>query len=285
MGQMTLRQLLQEVIAALTAAGVEDAGFDGLQLVCRHTGLSPARLRADGDRPADAAVLAPLRACVARRCAGEPLQYVLGEWEFFSLPFYVGPGVLIPRADTEILVDEALRFLEGVAAPRVADLCAGSGCVGLALAHERPDAAVTGVEVSARAAAYWRRNAARNRLPNAVLRQADVLAGPQAGDLFHMIMANPPYIPARDLPGLSREVRHEPALALNGGADGLTFYRAIIRQWTAALTPDGSLLFEVGAGQSEAVAALLQTRFQQVYTVPDLNGIPRVLIGTAVIHT
>ena len=264
-------------------ANVEDAGFDCLQLFAHFTGFDRGRLIADGDAPLTEEQVNAFLAAADRRCKGEPLQYILGEWEFYSLPFTVGEGVLIPRADTEILVDETLRLLEDVANPRVADLCAGSGCIGISIAKNRPDAAVTAVEFSDRAMEYLTQNIARNRADNVTVQKADVLAGTGEISGLDLIVSNPPYIPTKDIDGLSVEVHHEPAMALDGGADGLTFYRAILEKWSNALNPNGMMAFEVGIDQAQEVAELMSRYFEQIYIVPDLNQVPRVVLGIDII--
>lgn len=276
---MTAKELYKAILARLEAEHVEDAGFDGLQLFAHHTGMDIAKLLADPDREIPQETEKALWESVEKRCGGEPLQYILGSWEFYSLPFLVGPGVLIPRADTEVLVDEALRLLEDVENPKVADLCTGSGCVAIALAKNRPDATVYGVELSHEAAGYCKQNIEKNGATNVTLLMGDVLKGPGNLQNLHCITANPPYIPKGDIKTLSCEVQKEPVMALDGGEDGLDFYRMIIARWTKALLPDGMMALEVGIDQWEAVQEMLLEQFQQVYVVPDLNDIPRVLLG------
>ena len=267
----------------MEAADVEDAGFDCLQLFAQFTGFDRSRLLADGDAPLTEEQTTAFLQAVDRRCQGEPLQYILGEWEFYSLPFTVGQGVLIPRADTEILVDEALRLLEGVSSPKVADLCAGSGCIGISIAKNRPDATITAVEFSDQAMGYLTQNIARNGTQNITCQKADVLLG--AGEMtgLDLIVSNPPYIPTADIKGLSKEVHHEPTMALDGGDDGLVFYRTILEKWTTALNPNGMIAFEVGIDQADLVAEMMSRYFEQIYIVPDLNQVPRVVLGIDII--
>ncbi len=270
-------------LAQMEQAKVEDAGFDCLQLFAHCTGIDRGRLLTHGETPLSQLQVDTFFAAVQRRCSGEPLQYILGEWEFYSLPFTVGKGVLIPRADTEILVDEALRLLEDVKYPKVADLCAGSGCIGISLAKNRPDAKVTAVELSEEALPFLQQNIRRNQVDNLTVLQADVLAGVGSLTGLDLIVSNPPYIPAGQLAGLSAEVQHEPAMALDGGEDGLVFYREITKRWTAALNKNGMMAFEVGIHQAEAVAGLMASYFEQIYIVPDLNQVPRVVLGVGII--
>lgn len=276
---MGAKELYKAILAHLEQAGVEDAGFDGLQLFAHHTGMEIAALLAHPQREIEQEREKALWQSVYRRCEGEPLQYILGSWEFYGLPFTVGQGVLIPRADTEVLADEALRLLEGVQTPKVADLCSGSGCIAVTLGVQRPDASVTAIELSSTAAAYCQKNIEQNGASNVTLLRQDILEGPKNIGELDMITANPPYIPTGDIPTLSAEVQKEPAMALDGGEDGLDFYRFIITHWTPALKKEGAMVLEVGIHQWQAVEELLSRQFEQVYIVPDLNEIPRVLIG------
>ncbi|MBR6548885.1 MAG: peptide chain release factor N(5)-glutamine methyltransferase [Clostridia bacterium] len=280
---MTANELYRQGLDRLEQAQIEDSGFDCLQLFSHYTGISRSSLLADRNQSVCEAMQTDFLAAIDRRCQGEPLQYILGQWEFYSLPFAVGHGVLIPRADTEILVDEALRLIENVTAPKVADLCAGSGCIAVSIAKNRPDATVTAVEYSDRAITYLRQNVADNQTTNVTVQTADVLAGAWELTGFDLIVSNPPYIPTADIAGLAKEVHCEPIMALDGGDDGLTFYRTILQKWTAALNPNGMIAFEVGIDQAQAVSALLEKQFEQVYIVPDLNEVPRVVLGIGIL--
>ena len=276
---MTAKPLYQAILARLEEANIEDAGFDGLQLFAHHTGMKVANLLADPQKEIPPAQETALWQDVERRCNHEPLQYILGSWEFYGLPFLVGPGVLIPRADTEVLVDETLRVLEDVSAPKVVDLCTGSGCIPITLAKHRPDGTFVGVELSQQAADYCKKNIKANDISNMTLLERNIFDGPLELCGLDCITANPPYIPKKDLATLSKEVGQEPQMALDGGEDGLDFYRFIISRWTPALKKEGMMALEVGIDQWQAVESLLQEQFEQIYVVPDLNNIPRVLLG------
>ncbi len=276
---MEAKALYKAILARLEEAKIEDAGFDGLQLFEHCVGMGISALLAHPQREIPKETQTSLWESVERRCSGEPLQYILGSWEFYGLPFAVGQGVLIPRADTEVLVDEALRLLEMSESPRVVDLCAGSGCIGITLAKNCPTAHVTALELSPQAADYCQKNIEQNKVKNVTLLQRDILEGPKGVEELDMIVSNPPYIPAKDMKTLSKEVQAEPHMALYGGEDGLDFYRFIISHWTPALKKEGAMVLEVGIHQAQAVEAMLCEQFEQVYIVPDLNDIPRVLLG------
>jgi len=215
------------------------------------------------------------------RAQGYPLQYMLGKWEFYGLPFYVGPGVLIPRQDTETLVDTALDILKnaGKTSPELLDLCSGSGCIAIAIKHSFPQAKVTALEASADAYTYLEKNTALNAV-DITCTHADLRDYKHPAPL-DMIVSNPPYIPHAELPGLQTEVTHEPAIALDGGQDGLNFYREIARRYRQMLAPGGQLLLEIGAGQQDDVTEILTSHgFVSIKQQKDLNAITRVLAGT-----
>lgn len=219
-----------------------------------------------------------LSQAVRVRLKGYPLQYIVGRWPFYGYDFYVGEGVLIPRSDTEILVDEARKLMEAVASPVVADLCSGTGCVGIVLALLYPIARVKMVEKFDAAIHYLSRNMAMHQVENGEIIQSDIMVAPQEEQIYDVLLSNPPYIPQGDLSGLQREVRFEPVEALDGGGDGLMYYRAIARRWKKAIKPGGALLFEVGAGQWEAVEdILLSNGYERLWHSKDYNNIIRVV--------
>ena len=276
---MTGQTWLKQATATLTAAGCEDAAFDARCLLEDLGGLP--RGYAPDDTALSSQQEAVLEVALTRRAAGYPLQYILGNWDFLSLTLRVGEGVLIPRPDTECLCEEVARRLAGVSAPRVLDLCAGSGCVGLGIASLVPGAAVTAVELSEAALPYLRENVARYPELHVTVRRGDVLTDCAAleGD-WDAIVSNPPYIPTGDLPGLMREVRYEPTMALDGDEDGLKFYRVIAGEWSKKLRPGGLCAVEVGFDQAATVAALFRAAgLKEVTSVTDLGGVQRVVVG------
>lgn len=239
-------------------------------LLAWHFGEEGVRVHLDLDREIPRRAERRLQAAVARRREGWPMQYILGRAWFWSQPLVVGPGVLVPRPETELLVEEALRI-----APqggRVADIGTGSGAIAQALAVERPDLHITAVERSRRALRYARRN-----LPASVrLLEGDLLQ--PLTEMQDLIVSNPPYVAVDEYETLQPEVRREPRMALISGSDGLRTIRRLVREAPNHLMPEGWLLLEVGAGQSAKVAALLARQgYRDVAVQPDLAGIPRAL--------
>ena len=274
---MTLRQITKQ----LTDAGMEDALWEALLLAEHFTGRSRSLWRADMDTDIDLPALAE---AVEKRCSRYPLQYILGSWEFMGLSFTVREGCLIPRPDTEVLAEQAIEFVQTQGACRVLDLCAGSGCIGLAIAANAPECRVLLGEISEAAVRICRQNIRRNGLTGQVtVMNMDALQQPpRAIGEFQCIVSNPPYIPRADIDALDTSVKDfEPYLALCGGEDGYDFYTAIIRYWKEALVIGGRMYFEVGIGQADTVLRMMRAEgFGDLQIIPDLNGIPRVVFGT-----
>ena len=252
-----------------------------LNRILRSGGIEDAELEAKWIHD-DAASAEEARTLAARRAKHEPLQYLLGSWEFYGLPMRVGPGVLIPRADTETLVDAVRARLRDEKGQCVADLCTGSGCIALALALHMEQTAFIGLEASADALRYAQQNLRLNESGNVRFVRADVLDPAVAAQYRGLaaVVCNPPYLTAKDMASLQTEVTYEPAEALSGGEDGLDFYRAVTPLWRDSLRAGGLLAYEVGIYQAKAVAALLaENGFTGIETVDDLNEIPRVVLG------
>ena len=275
---MTLRQCLRAGQARLLDAGIENGDAEARWLLESVTGRAQTALLLSEEQVSDAVAKA-YETLLARRIAGEPVQYLLGSWEFYGFSFAVGEGVLIPRPETELLVEFAERLLAAHPAPVILDLCAGSGCIGLSIAKLLPRARVWLLEKEQAAFAYLEENRRRLGAENAVLIQGDLFDGPAAFGLPHadLLVSNPPYIASEEVPGLQREVLREPASALDGGADGLDFYRALAKDW---LPRCDAAALECGETQTDAVAALLAAHYQSVAVRRDLNGLPRVVTGT-----
>ena len=280
----TYNNLYLDTRQRLREAGVEGAQLEARELLCHAAGKSREQFYRDMALYAPDPVEEKLAALVERRLAGEPVAYLIGEWEFYGLTLDVTPDVLIPRMDTEVLAERAILLARAAGeGARVLDLCAGSGCVGLAVAANVPTCRVVLADVSEAALKICKGNVRRNELNARVTCvQADALQKPDAALWdFDVIACNPPYIPTGDLAGLDVSVRdYEPRSALDGGADGLDFYRAIAAQWGSALRLGGSLLFEVGIIQAMDVAALLEgSGFEDIQSTQDTQGIPRVVEG------
>jgi release factor glutamine methyltransferase len=261
----------------LAEKGVENARLEAEWLLAAATGLDRVGLYVNFEKPLSEAELAACRALVARRAKREPLQYILGSQEFCGLDFAVTPAVLIPRHDTEVLVAEAVS--RAGTARSVLDIGVGSGCIAAALARQLPAARVWGVERSAAALALAQENAARLGVEVTLFEGS--LFEPFPGERFDLIVSNPPYIPSADLDDLQPEVRDfEPRAALDGGPDGLAFYRQIVPQSTDYLAPGGWLMVEVGIGQAEAVTAMFAgAGFGEIFTARDPSLIDRVVGG------
>ena len=217
-------------------------------------------------------------ALLERRYRGEPIQYLLGEAEFYGLRFRVTPDVLIPRPETEHLVEQAITLAAEFAEPRIVDVGAGSGAIAVALSVSLVNARITSIDVSPDALAIARENAVRNRVTERIRFLGGDLLESVAGEQFDLVVSNPPYVPKADRASLSVEVpEYEPAQALFAGEDGLDVYRRLIPAAHAVLAPDGYILLEIGYGQPEGVRALLAgSGFEAIHFVPDLQGIPRV---------
>jgi len=257
---------------------IESARLDAELLLSATLEMDRVTLYVNFERPLNADELSSYREKVQRRASREPIQYILAETEFWSLPFNVNPAVLIPRADTEVLVEEVLKKMDGCCS--VLDIGTGSGAIAIALAHEMPEIYVTAIDCSEAALEVARGNARRNGVEDRVACLAGDLKSLPAGP-FDVIVSNPPYIPSRDWEQLMPEVRdHEPRLALDGGDDGLEAYRRIAVQAVQVLSPDGWLLVEVGIGQATVVSALFRVAgLTDVTQRDDYAGIPRVVTG------
>lgn len=264
------------------ASGLESAALDARLLIAHALGVDAARLAADAERPLSAAECRAIAALAERRLMREPVARILGVKEFWSLPLQLSPDTLVPRPETETVVEAALQEIGGGrnAALRVADIGTGSGAILLALLSELPNTFGIGTDISVAALATARANA-RNlglhmRAGFIACNFAAALRGP-----FDLVVSNPPYIPRGEIAGLAPDVRdHDPALALDGGANGLDCYRIIAHQTASLLAPRGALVVELGAGQERAVAAIMKGAGLQVSgpACHDLAGHPRALI-------
>lgn len=246
----------------MTQEDSQTAAYMARQLLCQYSGKTMEQILADAALYAPEAVAQQMKDGARRLLEGEPLAYVLGEWEFYGLPLYVSPDVLIPRDDTVAVAELAIRqgmFLDQN--PRILDLCCGSGCIGLAVASRVKDAKVTLADLSKEALAVAKKNVQRNRMGGRVSYfQADATKpAPSFLGKFDLIVSNPPYVTGQEMQELPSSVKeYEPHMALYGGEDGLDFYRAITENYTPALKPGGYLCYEFGMGQGDAVCRILE---------------------------
>ena len=292
---MRLLDIIKTSSEHLEKAGVEDFLVDAELLVLHAAGRD--RLSAYIDNPeVDRTLVSRINRLVKRRAEGEPLQYIIGHVEFLGLDIRVGRGVLIPRPETELLVEESIKTVKRdelrvtgkeknssrithYASRSFLDLCTGSGCIALSLAKEFPDAQAYATDVSAKALRYAVGNADCNGIRNVTFLKGSLFEPVPEAIPFDLITANPPYIRSSDIPGLQREVRDwEPVKALNGGTDGLDFYREILSKAAGYLKESGWIFFELGFGQSEAVAEIAgRSGFRNITVVKDFAGIDRLL--------
>ncbi|MBM6896726.1 peptide chain release factor N(5)-glutamine methyltransferase [Pseudoflavonifractor capillosus] len=280
----TYNEIYLDVRRTLKESGVEQAQLEAMELMCAALGKRREEVLRDLSLYAGEHMTDQVYELLRRRLAGEPIAYIVGEWDFYGLTLTVTPQVLIPRPDTELLVERGILAVRDIPKARVLDLCTGSGCVGLALAYNCPNTQVVLADWSGDALKVAQQNVLRCQLADQVqLVQANALEDParELGD-FDLILCNPPYIPRQVVEEeLDVSVRdYEPHMALDGGEDGLDFYRAITLHWKWALRPGGKLIFEIGYDQAPAVETLMVERgFEQVRSFRDPGGHWRVVEG------
>lgn len=278
---MKTKELYLFALNKMKEAGRIAPAFDLSCLFDLHFGFNRGDIIIKEDVELDEEKCEALLNDTQRVCNGYPLQYILGQWEFMGLAFYVGEGVLIPRADTETLVQAAIDTSNEMNTSDfyMADLCSGSGAVAISVAKLLNNARVDAYELSDEALIYLNRN---NQLHGNIVKaiQADVLQAPAIDKQYDCITANPPYITSHDMECLSPEIKKEPHMALHGGQDGLIFYRGITSKWKQSIKFGGCILFEIGMGQHNDVAAILHNNgFEDIFFKKDLSGIIRVVGG------
>ena len=282
---MTYRELYMHARNALCAAeSQQEAGLAARDLICTFSGMTAEQMLANLELSVPEQLTAMVKDGVSRMEREEPLAYVVGEWDFYGLKFYVNSSVLIPRDDTCAVTELAInRCLFMEKDPRILDLCCGSGCIGIAVASRVKDARVTLADISGEALAVAKKNIARNKMGGRMsIFQADARKkAPEFLGKFDMIVSNPPYITAEEMTHLPVSVAdYEPHLALYGGEDGLDFYRSILENYTAALKPGGCLCFEFGMNMGDAVCALLAEKgYTIVERKQDYNGRERAVLA------
>ena len=293
---MTYRQCLDSGIHFLKENSISDAEFDAIEMFKKAFGVGNTWLLVHGE---EAMNNTRESACCARnyheflkkRISGIPLQYILGEWDFYNLTFKVGEGVLIPRPETELLVDIALEYLKKLTpgnTPLVLDLCAGTGCIGITIGKNFKNCRVIEVEKSELALHYAEKNIQFTGVDNVCAVQFDIFDGfenlaAQVDAIYDnrplLLVSNPPYICTSELKGLQKEVLFEPSMALDGGTDGLSFYRIIRDKWIPFLKPGGLFILECGEDQSEELEKIFSTSCTCVFKEKDFSGIYRVIGG------
>jgi release factor glutamine methyltransferase len=279
----TYNDIYLEARKNLKAAGIREYSLEARIILSTAANKSKEEFIRDAQLYVAKDYTEKVDALIARRLAGEPVAYITGEWEFYGMPLIITKDVLIPRSDTELLVSTAVELLKGKSDLRILDLCAGSGCIGLALAKELTGARVVLVDNSNEAIKVCKMNVLQNRMTQRVTcLLADIKEHPpMLIGSFDMIVSNPPYISSTDIAGLDREVReYEPLAALDGGRDGLNFYRYLAMNWHKALKPNSYVAVECGIGQAQEVRNIFtQKNFIYYKTIKDTQGIERVVIA------
>lgn len=274
---MTISEWLKQAAEALQESGCPDPAIDARWIAEDALGLNASALRFEAQNALPESKLAEMNAFLDRRVQGEPVQYIMKKSDFMGMRFYVDHRVLIPRQDTETLVEAAIIALQGQKNPRVLDLCTGSGCIGISIATLAPHAQLTLADISVGALEVAKKNA-HDLNVDVLLRHGDLFKA-IGREKFDLIVSNPPYIPSDELADLQPEVRREPALALDGGADGLDFYRRIAEEADQHLLPGGSIYLEVGIGEAQAVLSMLKSSLDCADSgvIQDLCGIERIV--------
>ena len=278
MTTMTISELEKLGSQKLRASGKENSDFDARCLLEFVLNLNSTQYLLNRSEEVDSVCAEKFLSLVERRSNGEPLQYILGKWEFMGLPFYVGEGVLIPRPETEMLVEFALDFLKYKKNPVVIDLCSGSGCIAISVAKHLPNAKVYAVEKSDLAFPYLKKNIWLNCVFNVSAVHGDIFDRTLLSDIKpDLILSNPPYIRSPEIASLQSEVRNEPSMALDGGEDGLVFYREIANGWLDRLGTGGAIAVECAEDQTEDIIRMFSEKTQYAEAFNDLSGLPRMV--------
>lgn len=278
---MTVNEIYQSGIKLLENNNIENSKFEAQSLLQKAFSLDRVGFIIHKTDKADENCSHNFLSFIEKRISGEPLQYILGEWSFMGFDFKVGRGVLIPRDDTEVVVNLCIDFLKNRADKKTVDLCSGSGAIAVAL-DKISGAKVTAVEIGEIAFSYLETNVKENNSSvKPVMADALEICETFADGGLDLIVSNPPYIKSADIETLQKEVRLEPRLALDGGEDGCDFYREIVNRWSRKLKKGGALAFELGEGQADAVKALMTEQgFSDFKISLDFGGVQRAIIGT-----
>ncbi len=276
---MKIFEVLKQGTQLLTNKKIEDAEFDALCLLEKAFGFDRNKYYFNKLNEANEDITNAYFSLIDRRISGEPLQYIVGKWQFMNGEFYVGSGVLIPRQDTEILVETAIEYIKSNNVKTVVDLCSGSGCIGISLAMAFPEIEVYCIELSKKAFSYLNKNIELNGVRNVKAINGDITMG---FDYFRIkdidvLVSNPPYIETDEISRLSREVKNEPFMALDGGNDGYDFYRIIKDKWFLSMKKGSFSAFECGEKQARRLKEMFSGISSRTDIVNDLNGIERVV--------
>lgn len=270
---MTLKEAYNYGVYFLSCNGVDEAEFKSLCIVCSLAGIKNSEYQQHIN---DDIIMKRFADLLWRVKTGEPLQYVLGKWDFYESEFYCGKGVLIPRPETEELCEKTINYVKNLGRCVVYDLCAGTGCIGISIAKKCKNAVVYLVEKSTDAMPYLLKNA--DNVDNAKVICADICGNVEL-ESADVIVSNPPYIKTDEIDNLQNEVKYEPVMALDGGKDGLDFYRVINDSWAPRLVKGGKLFLEIGNEQGQSVSELL-TNFDDIEVIKDLYGNDRIVTCT-----
>lgn len=277
----TIGGILQWTKQYFSGKGVDNPRLDAEVLLSHILQKDRLYLYVHFDQPLSSAELSAYRDCVRRRAAREPVAYITGEKEFFGRPFAVSASVLIPRPETELLVETAIQRLQTISSPRVLDLGTGSGAIAVSVLAELANASGVAIDISSEALTVAASNAKRHHIADRLEIKRGDFWQPVAGMLFDAILSNPPYIPTHDIAGLAPEVLMEPSLALNGGQDGLNYYRRLLQHGCAYLAPGGFMAFEIGVNQAKAICRLAEQSPLTIHEIKsDYAGIERVIVVT-----
>ncbi len=276
----TLYAVYREAVKVLSDSGCDSPEFDAQQLISYCFGYNKTQLLMNSGSVIDEVKLIHFRDCVSRRCNHEPLQYIIGMWDFHQFTFKVGEGVLIPRPETEILVDFAVEKIRKNGYSVVFDLCCGSGCIGISIAKLCPKVKVYCVDISDTALDYTRRNKELLGADNVTVIKSDILESSGFIGLPRpdIILSNPPYIRTQDIKGLQPEISFEPDLALDGGEDGLKFYRALSEIWYPFINRGGYLAMECGEDQGHDILSLFVDKAEKGRIIKDAAELDRVVV-------
>jgi release factor glutamine methyltransferase len=277
---LSIERTIQEGAKILQDAVVDESRREAVSLLAHVLGRDRSFLIAHSDESLPDEQYQTFKSLITRRSQGEPLQYLTGHREFFKLDFEVSPDVLIPRPETELIVEAAIELCKAEPAPVIADIGTGSGCIAISLLHELGNAVAVGADISVAALHLAQRNAERHGVQERLtLVQSDCFAAVPDTKPFSLIASNPPYVSDEEIEHLGREVRFEPRAALAGGPDGLSVIRRLLSEARRFIRPQGYLVFEIGFGQSEAVEQLIERPVWKLLEIrKDLQGIPRTFV-------